>query len=319
MKHVTLLPDELAQALPLYLEAIALDPTFALARANLAVMLFDLIIMGELPLEGKLEALKEAAAMAVTHDPALALGQVALGAERLLTHDWPGADECLRQMESVAPNLPIGQAIRTVYLTGMARFEEGHDAALRTRRLDPLAPYAHWLVGWSLHYARRPIDSIRELHRVLELFADYPLAWIFLAKCHFQLGDSARTLDACRRSLALMPENPMTLGYVAHMLAGIGHRSEAEGVMTTLDAHRTSRGYVAPYYRAAALCGLDRMDDALVELERLRPDASTTGVLLGVDPLLDPLRGEPRFDAVLRRTGLAHLANDAIRVARRDV
>jgi hypothetical protein len=103
------------------------------------------------------------------------------------------------------------------------------------------------------------------------------------------------------------------------MLAGIGHRSEAEGVMTTLDAHRTSRGYVAPYYRAAALCGLDRMDDALMELERLRPDASTTGVLLGVDPLLDPLRGEPRFDAVLRRTGLAHLANDAIRVARRDV
>jgi TolB-like protein len=211
MKHATLVPAEMARALSLYLEAIALDSDFALARANFSVLLFNLIVMGELPLEPHLAQLREAAGIAMDLDPSLALAHVAQGAERLFAHDWPATEECLGRAIAMTPNLAVGQAVRTVFLTGMARFEEAFEAAERARHLDPLAPYANWLRGWSLHYARRPEESIAEQDRVLELFADYPLARIFLAKCYFQMGDRKRTIVACRRSLDLMPENPMTL------------------------------------------------------------------------------------------------------------
>jgi hypothetical protein len=97
------------------------------------------------------------------------------------------------------------------------------------------------------------------------------------------------------------------------MLARLGEQAEAVQAFETLEKQRVTRQFVPPYYAAVALCGLDRIDEALDELELIRPDASTTGVLLGVDPLLDPLRGEDRFDAVLDRVNLAGLAQDSVR------
>lgn len=305
IRHATLLPGEMAQAIPLYMKAVSLDPSFAPPRAHLAQTHFVLLSMGELRVEENVAAMREAADLAVTLDPTLAVGYASQGLARMAMHDWTSAEERLRLAVTMAPSLAIAHGNLCAFLTGMARFDEGAQAAERARRLDPLAPYANWLGGWCLHYARRAEESIRDHRRVLELFPEYPLAWIFIAKSHYQLGDRRATVEACRRSLDLLPENPMTLAYVTHMLAGIGERAMAQGAMDRLEHQRTVRGTIAPYYDAIALCGLGRREEALARLDEIRSDASTTGWLLKVDPLLDPLRDDRRFDAVLQRVGLA--------------
>lgn len=304
IRHATLLPTELAAAIPLYLEAIRLDPEFAPPRANLCLTQFSLLNMGELPLEETLDDIRRAARIVMKLDAGLAMTWTAQAALRIVEHDWAGAEESFRRAISIGPNESQTFTGFAYLLVGLGRSDEALEAAEQARRLDPLAPFANWIIACCLHYARRSDEAIRQLHRVLELFAEYPLAWIFLAKCHHQLGNRGATIEACHRSLQMLPENPMTLAYTTHMLAQAGEPETAEHVMERFEQQRRRRGFAAPFYTASALCGLGRIDEALHELDRIDTGASTTGCLLAVDPLLDPLRARPAFLDLLRRLGL---------------
>ena len=303
-KHATALPSEMAKALPLYLEAIRHDPTFAPPRASLVDIYFILMCMGEMPVEGNVDRAFESAELAIALDPHSARGHSALGLARMLRHDWSGAEESLVRATVLGPSLALGHAHLVGFLTGMGRFDEAAAAAERCRRLDPLAPYAHWMVGWTLHYARRAEDSVRALEKMLEHFPSFPNAWTFLAKARYQLGDREGTLNACERAMELMPESPMCLSYVAHIQARLGEADAAERSWQRFLGTGEARGYTDPYYAAAALAGLGREEEALERLDHIRADASSWGWLLAVDPLLDPLRQDRRFDAVLERVGL---------------
>lgn len=303
-KHATVLPSEMAKALPLYQEAIRHDPTFAPPRASLVDIYFVLLSMGEIPSEENLDRVLESAELAVALDPHSARGHSARGLARMLRHDWSGAEESLVHATVLGPSLALAHAHLAAFLTGMRRFDEAAEAAERTRRLDPLAPYAHWMVGWTLHYARRADDSVQALEKTLEIFPDFPTAWTFLAKSRYQLGQSKGTLHACERALQLMPESPMCLAYVAHIQARLGEPGAAERAWKRFLGVGEARGYTDPYYAAVGLAGLGREEEAFERLRRVRGDASSWGWLLAVDPLLDPLRPDPRFDAVMERVGL---------------
>lgn len=303
-KHATVLPSEMAKALPLYQEAIRHDPTFAPPRASLVDIYFLLLAMGEIPIEGNVDRVLESAERALALDPHSARGHSARGLARMLCHDWSGAEESLVRATVLGPSLALGHAHLAGFLTGMRRFDEAAEAAERTRRLDPLAPYAHWMVGWTLHYARRAEDAVQAFEKTLELFPDHPTAWVFKAKSCYQLGDRPATLHACERALQLMPESPMCLAYVAHIQARLGESDDAEGVWRRFEEVGEAHGYTDPYYAAVALAGLGREEEAVERLDGIGGDASGWGWLLLVDPLLDPLREDSRFEAVVERVGL---------------
>jgi TolB-like protein/Tfp pilus assembly protein PilF len=304
MKHASILPDEMVKAKMLYERAIALDPTFAPPRANLATMTFALLCTGELSMDA-VPAMLEAVDHAIALDPTSALGYGTRGLTRMTTHDWRGAEEDLLRAVALAPNSAQLHTHLVMFLTGMGRFGEAAQAAQRARHLDPLAPHAHWIGAWANHYAGRPREAVHQLQHVLDLFPDHAMAWIFLAKCHYQLGDREETIRASQRSRALLGENPMALAYIAHMLAQVGARDDAEQAKARFDEQRRVRGFHLCFYAAVALCGLGRTEEALDELDQIDAAASANGWLLPVDPLLDPLRNQRRFKAVLQRIGLS--------------
>jgi hypothetical protein len=96
-------------------------------------------------------------------------------------------------------------------------------------------------------------------------------------------------------------DDPLPLGLLAHLYAKIGKTDKAREILVRLRQIATQR-YVAPYTFALIHLGLGEKDQALQFLERDYEDRDGYNIaLVKVDPFLDPLRGDPRFEALVQR------------------
>ena len=136
----------------------------------------------------------------------------------------------------------------------------------------------------------------------MELHPNYWLAHFFWGLTYEQQGDLARALAELEKSKSL-GDSPWRLGGLGHAYALAGMRAEAEQVLAELRALAAER-YVSPYHSALVYAGLGENDRAVEWLEKAFQDRSWLVTCLGVDPLLDGLRSDSRFQELLRRLGL---------------
>ena len=110
-------------------------------------------------------------------------------------------------------------------------------------------------------------------------------------------------IDALERSVA-HERNPGPLGFLAIAYARAGRRGDAQRFITELEtSSRTA--YVPPAAFVTAYAGIGDVERAFRALERAYDEQSNLVRSLKVLPVLDPLRGDPRFAAMMRRVGLA--------------
>jgi len=97
----------------------------------------------------------------------------------------------------------------------------------------------------------------------------------------------------------------LVLGALAHVYARAGQREEALKLVAKLERiEAEERGYVAPFGIIWAYAGLGDKEQAFAWLERSYQERRDRIVWLNVDPLLEPLRSDPRFHDLVRRVGL---------------
>lgn len=192
-----------------------------------------------------------------------------------------------------------------MFLTGQGRFEEALSMAREESRKDPLGP-ASWVVGYTLHKARRFEESVDRFELTLRTWPDFPFTLPFLAASHLFAGEEEEAIRTAERSLEIAPENPLFLAYGAATLARAGRKDAAREVVNRLREMRQA-GYVDPFNLAVAHAGLEEPDRALDELDRLVEEGSPQSWALPPEPFFDPLRDDPRFDDVLERLELPRL------------
>jgi tetratricopeptide (TPR) repeat protein len=90
---------------------------------------------------------------------------------------------------------------------------------------------------------------------------------------------------------------------LAHALAAAGQKDEARAILEKLKAASTER-YVSAFALAVAYLGLGEQEAAMEHLEKAREERSTRMVYLPIDPRFDPLRGQPRFEELVRSVQL---------------
>ena len=113
-------------------------------------------------------------------------------------------------------------------------------------------------------------------------------------------GELAEAERMLREALTLPAAGAYTKATLGWVLARAGKRAEAEALMHELEA-AAQEGYVSPVAFAIVHIGLDNVDQALDWAERAYEDRRGWLAYLKVNPMLDPLRGSPRFDALVRR------------------
>jgi hypothetical protein len=96
-----------------------------------------------------------------------------------------------------------------------------------------------------------------------------------------------------------------TRGSFGYALARAGRRAEAQAIYDDLAATVAGGGYVSPVAFATILIGLGEIERAIDWTERAFDDRRGWLVYLDVNPVVDPMRGHPRFEALVTKMALA--------------
>jgi TolB-like protein/DNA-binding winged helix-turn-helix (wHTH) protein len=278
-----------------YTEAIGLDGNYALAFANRSLALIDFAGQASGPVvRTSYDKALSDARKAIALTPDLAEGHLALAryfAFGLL--DLTRANEEYERALALAPGNARALGIYGRFAVQMGHTEVGIAAAQRAVVLDPLSRGRHYTLGGALYFARRNGEAIAAFQDALTLDPEDPVLYAFRGLAYYALGDIERARASCESK----PGDPFTQVCLAVAYDKLGRRADAEAVVRKFAG---SLGNAFAYESAEIYAQWGNNSKALNWLDtalRLR-DGSL--VWLKADPLMDPLRKEPRFQAVMR-------------------
>ncbi len=292
-------PSEFAKAIQCFQEAIAKDSTYVAAYAGLADCLSGLNVWGIVPAsEGSVKA-KALAQKALEMDHSSAEAHVSLAFATMYHYDFLTAEREFERAIELNPRYTLAHQLFGWYLCTMDRYEEAYTEFQRAIRLDPLSSVIHAMLGNVLIYARRYDQALKQCAKALELDptsgpAHLGLGWAYRCKSLYEPA-IARLRRACEFYPGSTP-----IGVLGEVYAAAGYRGEAQKILEQLQELSKQR-YVTPYVVARIHVTLGEKDEALQWLEVAYQQRAEWMVLLKVDPCLDGLRPDPRFQDLIRR------------------
>jgi eukaryotic-like serine/threonine-protein kinase len=285
---------ELPTAITAYTEAIRLDPHYALAFAGRSMALSA---YAEEAATGARENFNKAQADArrtLALAPDLAEAHLALAwvSERG-NLDFTQASEAYDRAVALAPgNAPVLRYIG-LFSAHMGHFDAGVAATRRAVVLDPLAHESHYYLSWVLYLARRYEEAVEASTELISLEPDFKQTYGLRGLAYYGLGDP----QSARASCETKPDHWASQQCLAVTYDKLGRHADAEAVLSKM---KTAMGNSTAYQYATIYAQWGNRVQALEWLEtalRLRDPGL---VELKTDPLMDPLRNEPRFQAIER-------------------
>jgi TolB-like protein/Tfp pilus assembly protein PilF len=298
----------LEKAVDCFAAAVERDPTCAQAHAGLADAYGVLGVYGVLPAAEAAKKAKPAAERALALQESLAEAHRSLAVIRV-SFEWnllDGEREYHRAQE-LKPSSGQLRAMHAYCLTYLHRFDEALAEIERARMLEPTSALVAGYSAANLMFGRRYAEALEECRRCLDLDPGFATAEWIRTQVYSVLGDHGAALAAADRGLTLTNRRSSFLAAFGAACAAAGRRVDAEQVIEDLLA-RPPAEYVSPLWLADITAQLGDADRAFEWLERAYDQRTQALISLGVSPLYDPLRSDPRFGALLQRIGIAGLA-----------
>jgi serine/threonine protein kinase/Tfp pilus assembly protein PilF len=283
-------------------QAIAKDPNFALAYSGLAFCYLNQIDWVFAPKDSVPKA-KQAIENALRIDPSLAEAHT-MRAMLLLQYDWdwPQAEQEFRKALELDPNYALGRSFLAWHLAAMGRFDEAIAEDKRALDLDPLSAAVNADLGWDLYLARRYDEAIEQLRKAVDLESNYWVSHVLLGRCYEQTGKPKEAVAAFEKARQVENSIPEVIAALGHGYAVAGRRAEALKTIRELQ-ERSKKEFVPSYTIATIYTGLGMKEQAIQYLIKSFEEGSYYMIHLRVEPILDPLRADPRFTDVMRRVG----------------
>jgi TolB-like protein len=296
--------ESFQRAIASFIEAINIDPEYALAYAGLGDLYNWLGVLGALQPVDTWGRGRKMAARAVALDDTLAEAHAALGFALLCyDRDWAGGERELQRALELNPHYATAHQWYCFQLAAEGRFAEAAKEAQEALVIDPLSPSITQALGW-VHYVARDYDlSIAYHHKVLKLDPQFALGHFSFGRPYIQMGMHAEAIAELRQAVELSNGSPVMMAALGHAYAVAGRESEARRMLDKLKDISHKR-YISAYHVALIYCGLGELERAFEWLEKTFAERDAWLIWLRVEPQLDPLRSDPRFADLLRRLGL---------------
>ncbi|MEO7793641.1 MAG: protein kinase [Thermoanaerobaculia bacterium] len=281
--------------------AVAREPGFARAHAALGDAL---AMLPDYAGKDLYDRARYHAEEALRLDPRLADAHLVLA---LIAHnhdlDWARADACYQRALAIEPNNAMGLHRYGEILVVWGAFDRGLEFLRRARELDPVSAVVGADLAKGYWFAGRNAEAEREARAVVQDEPAFALGHLYLGLSLMALGREAEGVAELRRN-AELDSTPLSLGVLGWALAKSGDRISAEQVMAQirgLSDHAVGKDFA----QACILIGLEEDTAALDALART---VAGRVYVFGLDtsPVFEPLRGDPRFVALLRSVGLPY-------------
>jgi len=295
----------LKQALQYYQRAADLDPGYATAHAAIASTYNLMQFYSGFSPSSVFPRAKEAAQKAIRLDDSLPEAHAALAyVTAYHDWDWAAAEREFKRAIELLPNDADVYHSYSRYLAATGRVDEALENVRHAQELDPAPLIFKANEAITLYFARRYDRAIEQLRKVADLDPSFYVAYWGLGLCLEQLGDALGAIAQFEKAVALTKEtSPNMLAGLGHAYALAGRRGDALRILERLGALAKER-YVPSYYAASVHVALGNLTTAVDLLERSYEERSTLLGYVKMDPRLDPLRPQPRFQALLSRIGL---------------
>ena len=294
--------EDVTEGIKYFEQAIAVDPSYALAYTGLADSYALHIDYRNVPVHEGFEHAKFYARKAIEVDDTLAEAHASLAWSLFIYDwDWDGAAREFRRAIELDPRYATAHQWYAFMLASQGKFDEALLEAHTAQENDPTSVSVRRSLGYTYVYARK--------YKQAQYHMDRAIAMNPTAEESFRIQGVVLTLDkqytaaerVLREALALAPPHATyTKATLAYSLACAGDLSYAKQIAAELE-EKIKTEYVSPVELANVYIALGDKEKTLDWIERAVDDRRGWAAYLRVHPILDPVREEPRFKAILKR------------------
>ena len=286
------------KAISYYEQALETDPSYALARVGLGLAHQWQANAGSVPVDVGYPKARRELEEALMLDPNLAEAHAALGQVKAdYDWDWTGADAAFKRALELEPGNALVLSRAADFAIAMGRWEEAIQLDRRSVEQDPLNRRARNSLGWNALMARQLDEAEAAFRKVFELNPDYPGGHLSLALVHLARSTPEAALHEIEQEKGSLSRR-FGLALVFHAL---GRKKEATAALTQLIEKDQQ---IAAYQIAEVYAFRGEVDNAFEWLERAYAQRDGGLSYVKADPLLDNVRADPRYTALLTKMRL---------------
>ena len=297
-------PDAFRKAIDFFNSAIETDPSYALAYAGLAdsyTGLGDAGLSAISPKEAFSKA-KAAVNMALEIDETLAEAHASLGHLRMHDFDWSGAEQEFKRAIDLNPNYATTYHMSGFNYSLMERHEQAILTVKKALELDPVSLGIITDLGVIYYFARQYDKAIEQYQKVLELDPGFIRAYVTLGSSYGQKGMYEEAIDMIQKAMDLSGDRAK-IAALGRVYALSGEKEEALKIIDEL-IELSKKRYISPYCLALIYASMGETDSGIKYLNQAYLEHVSELIYLRVDPFLDKLRSDSRFENLLKKVCL---------------
>jgi TolB-like protein/Tfp pilus assembly protein PilF len=293
---------DLRKGVDYFNQAIAKDPNYALAYCGLADSYLLLSAYGAAAPKDSVPHAKAAVKRALELDDTLA--EAHASSARILSGFDFDSHRAIAEFERALQLNPNYATAHHWFAAGpllaLARFDQSVAEAKRSIELDPLSLINNADFANDLYFARRYDEAIAQLRKTIEMEPHFYLAHYYLGQALQLKGQMSEAIAEYHKA-AELDDDPFVLALLGQAYARAGRRDEANKILSQLNQEAKER-YVSAYGVGLVFLGMGDKNRAMDELERAYREGDGVDVYnIKIDPMLDDLRGDPRFEALAEK------------------
>lgn len=299
-------PENTKTAIEYQNQAIALDPNFALAYAELGLNYYNFVGNGWTDSQTGLPPARQAIEKALSLNDSLAEAHDINSSLKALEFDWTGAETEIRRAIELNPNLASAHTYYAELLSTFGRFEQALDEVKKAQTLDPLRIGLVSFEAEILFRARRYDESQATHERSNPEAANETFALVNRARVAAAKNRYAEAIELLKKSLA-KDETTRCLIHLGRIYALTGEHEKAFDILerlTEIKRLKEADKYVSPAELAILYAALGMREPAFKSLEQAFAERDLMLPLIKIEPEYDSLRDDPQFSDILRRINL---------------
>ena len=295
----------IANAIKYFEEAIKEEPSYALAYTGLADSYALQLDYRSIPVDEGHTLAQKYARHALSLDDSLAEAHASLAWSLFIySWDWQSAEREFRRAIGCDPRYAPAHLWYQFLLCSRGATDQALVEGLTAVELDPGSVAARRAVAWTYIYGRRYDQARTQLERAIAMNPNAEETYREMGVAFSLDGDHDEAVRVLRDAVQMPEAGSYTQAWLAYALARGGQDTEARDILRSLEQQQ-SQGYVSPVAFATIHLGLGDAESAIGWAERAYEERRGWLAYVRVNPVMDPMRGHPRFEALVAKMKLA--------------